>query len=336
MARSFKQRGTVVVPLAESPIPMVEVESIDNPAIFSETIAGEGNITGLTVYGKSTQDGVPSPKSPVPIVSAGDGGSIGLTVSNSADQSQQLTISTPTGLPGIPVTSGGNYTDASGQQRICDVTDLNSGLFYSNVVYFDLSSYADAIWYTWGVSNGAEGLTGFFMYIHDETKMDVDYKIISNILPYSAEAFGGVTVGIGIGSANTATPYIICTVQNTDLNDTSSNDAAVQSFKDLLKGKQCYALSARHAAVTFPIPPEELTAYRALQTYDGTTVISVNSDPIAPDIKTTVKVIDPNSGNPQIMRLWLDKEGHPVNVNGRGARVGGTPTQQYILQPCSF
>lgn len=33
-------------------------------------------LCGLTVYGRSTQDGTPSPDNPVPIVSAGDGGSV--------------------------------------------------------------------------------------------------------------------------------------------------------------------------------------------------------------------------------------------------------------------
>lgn len=33
-------------------------------------------LCGLTVYGKSTQDGTPTPDAPVPIVSAGDGGTI--------------------------------------------------------------------------------------------------------------------------------------------------------------------------------------------------------------------------------------------------------------------
>ena len=37
---------------------------------------------------------------------------------------QLLTIPTPTGLPGIPVTSGGNYTDQSGQQWVCDEVDF--------------------------------------------------------------------------------------------------------------------------------------------------------------------------------------------------------------------
>ena len=41
---------------------------------------------------------------------------------------QLLTLSTPNGLPGIPVSSGGNYTDASGRQWICDEIDLERGV----------------------------------------------------------------------------------------------------------------------------------------------------------------------------------------------------------------
>lgn len=39
-----------------------------------------------------------------------------------------LTLPTPNGLPGIPVTSGGNYTDQSGQQWVCDKVDLERGV----------------------------------------------------------------------------------------------------------------------------------------------------------------------------------------------------------------
>lgn len=216
-------------------------------------------LCGLTVYGKSTQDGTPSPDNPVPIVSAGDGGSVtvkvtgrnildirtgkesvtnsGVTYTRNADYSftrtgtatesagnvwiaggylvkpkadlsnvfcvllkgvkysikdcvlltissaggslvarnenfvptqdmyitgvrnenfivgktyndivypavyvgekalqydpyreQLLTLLTPNGLPGIPVTSGGNYTDPQGQQWICDEVDLERGV----------------------------------------------------------------------------------------------------------------------------------------------------------------------------------------------------------------
>ena len=68
-------------------------------------------LRGLTVYGRSTQDGTPSPDNPVPIVSAGDGGTITVTIGDGADERQTITMPTPNGLPGIPVKSGGNYTD---------------------------------------------------------------------------------------------------------------------------------------------------------------------------------------------------------------------------------
>ena len=68
-------------------------------------------LCGLTVYGKSTQDGTPTPDAPAPIVSAGDSGSVAVTLSDGKGKTQTLTLSTPNGLPGIPVKSDGNYTD---------------------------------------------------------------------------------------------------------------------------------------------------------------------------------------------------------------------------------
>lgn len=50
------------------------------------------------------------------------------TTTYSPYREQLLTLPTPTGLPGIPVTSGGNYTDQSGQQWVCDEVDLESGM----------------------------------------------------------------------------------------------------------------------------------------------------------------------------------------------------------------
>ena len=85
-------------------------------------------LCGLTVYGKSTQDGIPTPDAPVPIVSAGDGGTIAVTLGDGGGKVQTLTLLTPNGLPGIPVTSGGNYTDSTGQQWVCDEVDLERGV----------------------------------------------------------------------------------------------------------------------------------------------------------------------------------------------------------------
>ena len=90
-------------------------------------------LCGLTVYGKSTQDGTPTPDAPVPIVSAGNGGTIAVTLSDGNGKTQTLTLPTPTGLPGIPVASGGNYTDPQGQQWACDEVDLERGVMVQRV-----------------------------------------------------------------------------------------------------------------------------------------------------------------------------------------------------------
>ena len=109
-----------------------------NPVAVDDAFAAP--LCGLTVYGKSTQDGTPTPNAPVPIVSAGDGGTIVLTLSDGNGKTQTLTLPTPDGLPGIPVTSGGNYTDPQGQQWVCDEVDLERGVRVQRINVVDLST----------------------------------------------------------------------------------------------------------------------------------------------------------------------------------------------------
>lgn len=109
-----------------------------NPLSVDDAFAAP--LCGLTVYGKSTQDGTPTPDAPVPIVSAGDGGTIAVTLGDGGGKVQTLTLLTPNGLPGIPVTSGGSYTDQSGQQWVCDEVDLERGVKVQRVNVVDLST----------------------------------------------------------------------------------------------------------------------------------------------------------------------------------------------------
>lgn len=46
---------------------------------------------------------------------------------------QTLTINTPNGLCGIPVDTGGNYTDSTGQQWVCDEVDFKRGVFVQRI-----------------------------------------------------------------------------------------------------------------------------------------------------------------------------------------------------------
>lgn len=55
---------------------------------------------------------------------------------------QSLTAHTPNGLPGIPVTSGGNYTDENGQAWICDEIDFARGVYVQRVTTDNIDNYA--------------------------------------------------------------------------------------------------------------------------------------------------------------------------------------------------
>lgn len=52
---------------------------------------------------------------------------------------QSLTLQTPNGLPGIPVSKDGNYTDSDGQQWVCDEIDLERGKYVQRVVIENIS-----------------------------------------------------------------------------------------------------------------------------------------------------------------------------------------------------
>ena len=56
---------------------------------------------------------------------------------------QSLSLQTPNGLPGIPISSGGNYTDENGQQWICDEIDLKRGVYVQRVKRFTLNGTED-------------------------------------------------------------------------------------------------------------------------------------------------------------------------------------------------
>lgn len=107
--------------------------------LITLTDSADFALQGLKIYGKSTQDGVPTPENPIPIVSVGEGGSVTLTISDTAEQKQIFPIPTPSGLPGIPVKSGGNYTDSKGQQWVCDEVDFARGKWVQRIQKFVFS-----------------------------------------------------------------------------------------------------------------------------------------------------------------------------------------------------
>ena len=245
-----------------------------NPVNITDSVVWP--LQGLKVYGKSTQDGTPSPENPVPIVSAGDGGSIGLTVSNSADQSQQLAISTPTGLPGIPVDSGGNYTDAEGQQWLTNYRDWGRGVdvqMCCNVVLDGTVGAGFINVNVWHIDESAQ-ITLF----GGTVKLTAGGKALSS-------RFEIQNVSYGDPSVRPQEFYV--SVNGTDC----SMAASLLPTPDINGFKAFFAAHPTRFVIPYvnpietPIPTEELTAYRALHTYDGATVVSTAEDVAGLEVK---------------------------------------------------
>lgn len=72
---------------------------------------------------------------------------------------QSMVISTPYGLPGIPVPSGGNYTDSDGQQWICDEINLPQGVYIQRINSIDLSTLSN---WARGTGNGWANASAFY------------------------------------------------------------------------------------------------------------------------------------------------------------------------------
>ena len=317
-------------------------------------------LCGLTVYGKSTQSGTPTPDVPVPIVSAGDGGSLtvkvtgknllhltdgsktfrgvtiaakdglisisgtatetgyavldispfitpgvlilsssikspvaalvsqtwdGILFQNAAakmsdtatrlaftvDQGQTynltnvklqlelgttatayspyreqlLTLPTPNGLPGIPVTSGGNYTDSAGQQWVCDEVDLTRGVRVQRVNAVDLSTCK---------------ITG-------TTELAVT-KRLSIMLPirgrdYKTEALCNKLQFLVSFSNDTPHFYV----------DTSNAQVFIPIGAKNPEEGEYILLYVLATPIETPLTPDEIAAYKALTAYGPDTVV---------------------------------------------------------------
>lgn len=184
---------------------------------------------------------------------------------------QTLTLSTPGGLPGIPVSYDGNYTDENGQQWICDEIDLKRGKYVQRVVELDFDG--TETWNTWGVNNLIEGITGFYSYVPSGFQKVLTNGMLSNLLQYMPGAWGGGAYGINISDPN-ANQYIICSIRNEYLDDISTDDAVISSWKNILNKNNLHVMLILQDPIETDLPAEEIASYKALHTYSPTTTVS--------------------------------------------------------------
>ena len=240
--------------------------------VVSVADSAAAKLRGLRIYGKSVQDGVPTPEAPVEIESAGGSGNITVTLSDGAEQSQTLTYPTPNGLPGIPVESGGNYTDAEGQQWICDEVDFGRGKYVQRVKSVNYDGSTDE---SWSTQTTVESNVYRF-YINPGDAKAYEITSIGNVICDRFQAVRSNTQGtygrhqgVSIDLASRILFY------SDTVNDT------VENWKSWLQSNPVSVIYELATPVETDLTPEQLTAYAALTTYKPNTTVTTDSSPAA-------------------------------------------------------
>lgn len=172
---------------------------------------------------------------------------------------QTFSLQTPNGLPGLPVDSGGNYTDSNGQQWICDEMDFGRGKYVQRVKKVVFNGSED--WNLQSISQ--KGFANF--YVRNLSGIRVNSNVLSNQFRNQTTLISETTEE---GIANLTTLYV-------RIDKTKADNA--NKFKEILKTNNleiCYQLAT---PIETDIPEETMTAYRKLYTNYPSTVVQNDS-----------------------------------------------------------
>ena len=172
---------------------------------------------------------------------------------------QTLDVSTPNGLPGIPVTSGGNYTDENGQQWICDEVDFERGVYVQRVIEKAYESGE-----RWQFVKATNGFYRYYLKVSDviATGVTIMSRVVSSALPtISVTEWDAVTNAcIGLHptdkTINVFVPF-----------------ATAEEWEAYLGTNKMTVIYQFATPIETPLSESELAAYRALHTNKPNTTI---------------------------------------------------------------
>lgn len=225
------------------------------------TDSANADFAEFKIYGKSTQDGTPSPSNPVDIVS--------LDCTDAVISANYITVSLPDvgEFRGVPVDSGGTYTDASGQQYICDYIDITSKQYVQNI---NSVKVADIPIISRAEFPSGSGLYRFNMFYSSSNP---------SLLPALGTAKGQMCNAFAIRSSplgGNATDGVITAYSNGGLfarYDAATTADEFRAFAETVDLTVNYALAT---PIITPLTDEQIEALKYLQTSENGTAISNN------------------------------------------------------------
>lgn len=178
---------------------------------------------------------------------------------------QTLTLSTPNGLPGIPVSSGGNYTDESDQQWVCDEIDFGRGVYVQMVGKETFDGSEDELWIASGNYNK------FRIELSAAAQMDEDgfgLLFCTHFAEKNASYFDSQNI-------------LGCAIRFNTFYIKFGSESEITSKELLMMWLQDNPITLYYVLaepIETPIPADELAAYRALHTNYPTTTITNDGD----------------------------------------------------------
>lgn len=233
---------------------------------ISVSDASEGKPYRFSLYGKTTQNGTPTPDSPAGLVSTGDGGSITVTATGK-NESKRIVFATPNGLPGIPVTTGGNYTDTNGRQWVCDEMNFVRGVYIQRIRIRTLDGTE-----TIGVEDEYYGTRRYSITFTDAIKALSTVSGLCSHFKYNYEPIGSNKTDNAICVWTTGNAY--CRYDGATTVSELANFLASQKAA----GTPVEIAYILETPIEIPLSDEVVSAFESLVTYRDQTVITNDSN----------------------------------------------------------
>lgn len=171
---------------------------------------------------------------------------------------QSLTLATPNGLPGVSVSKDGNYTDADGQQWVCDEIDLERGKYVQRVVIENISG-------GWELKPSTDISGRFFQSRLTNTFQTAARTAVCNIASFTS---WGAPVNDKYAFALNKKVIYFSPPKGAEITAEELNAKLNSlSFPVVVVGELATPIER-------DLTPEEIAAYKALRTYGPTTVVS--------------------------------------------------------------